>query len=128
MAKTQKGYILATRSWEDANETVTAEIELRIHYVLHPGCPARLYDDPHPAEDASVELDFVQMETLQNGKHVWVRLTAANDEHNLITWAEEYLADHEDEAFSDAADRAEEAREMAAEARADWGRFWGVEP
>jgi hypothetical protein len=108
MTRRTKGYLTVTRSHEDSDGNVTAEWELRIHYILYPGCEAQLYGDaPHPSEEPLAELDFVQVETARGGKLVW----DTTFDPDMIEWAEAWLADNQSNAFDDAADEAERAAE-----------------
>lgn len=116
MTQTMKGYVATCRSHEDSNGTVTAEWELRVHYIYHPGSPAQLYGDaPHPGDDPLVEFDFVEVEDWKDGRSVWVRST----DPDMIDWAEDWLAEHVDDAMLDVADEADRAAEYRAECRRD---------
>ncbi len=121
-------YIRATHETEDSETgAVTSCTETRIHYTYLAGCAAQVYGPAercHPAEAAEVELDYVERE--QEGR--WVRLDLSRAEaaspesmhdHALQVWAEYYLAEHTDEVTEREADLAAEAREYAAECRAD---------
>lgn len=96
-----------------------AEIEARIHFVLHPFVPERgpsYASGGDPAEAASVE--FVNIQTLVSGK--WT------DAPDLVEWAEDYLQnDGLPDAFEVAHDDCITAEEYAAEARAETRREIG---
>jgi hypothetical protein len=118
----QRGYIVATREWTDANDTVMGSVELRVHYLFTPGSEATRID---PACDDLIEFDFVEREKFENGKMVWRRVDASDDDLDLVEWAGEYLAEHLDHVFDDVSAEADAAEEYRADARADAARYWG---
>lgn len=90
------------------------EIEVRIHFVLHPYVPMRgpsYASGGEPEEPASIEFDGVQK---QDPTGRWI------DAEELDEWAEAYLhGDGEADAFETAHDDHIAGQEYAAEMRAE---------
>ena len=109
-----------TYSTEDADGTVTSELEIRVVYNFYPAQPAYTprgeYAPTDPPEPASVELVNIQVERSIAGKMVWWDVDAFTYEQ-LSTWIETTLYDALlDDAANDGPDP-DEARERMIEDR-----------
>ena len=105
-----------TYSTEDADGTVTSELDVRVIYDFFPAqrayTPPGEYAPMDPPEPASVELVNIQVERSVGGKMIWRDADAA-DWEQLSTWIETTLYDTLlDEAANDGPDP-DEARERA---------------
>lgn len=98
---------------------IGAEVECEITFTFTPGVPVRMYGTPQPAEDATI--DFVSAAPIINGKpSSYGGAYADMEQSSLDAIAFDWLEDEGlVEAFEVVAADDADAREYAAELRAD---------